>query len=52
MKLIKILGTEKHLPYVERAATLEDFGCFCMTELSHGSNVQALKTTATFDPLT
>lgn len=25
------------------------YGCFCMTELTHGSNVQGLRTTATFD---
>jgi acyl-CoA oxidase len=39
MKSIKNLGTEKHLKYIERAATLEDIGCFCMTELAHGSDV-------------
>lgn len=49
MKTIKNLGTEKHMPYVERAAKLEDLCCFCMTELAHGSNVQGIKTTATYD---
>ena len=52
MKSVINLGTEKHLPYVLRAASLEDMACFCMTELSHGSNVQGLKTRATYDPET
>jgi len=39
MKSVINLGTEKHWPYVMRAASLEDMACFCMTELSHGSNV-------------
>lgn len=51
-KTISALGTEKHMHLVDRAIRFEDYGCFMMTELSHGSNVQALKTTATFDPAT
>lgn len=34
MKTIKNLGTEKHRPYLERAATFNEMG-----ELSHGSDV-------------
>src|SRR4051795_11483171 len=45
------LGTERHHErYLRDVATLELPGCFAMTETGHGSNVQALGTTATYDP--
>ena len=45
------LGTEHHhRRYLRAIATLELPGCFAMTETGHGSNVQALETTATYDP--
>ena len=44
------LGTERHYARYLRAITsLELPGCFAMTETGHGSNVQALRTTATYD---
>jgi acyl-CoA oxidase len=44
------LGTEKHhARYLADIASLELPGCFAMTETGHGSNVQALRTTATYD---
>jgi acyl-CoA oxidase len=47
------LGTEHHHKRYLRAATsMELPGCFAMTETGHGSNVQALDTTATYDPET
>jgi acyl-CoA oxidase len=47
------LGTKKHHDrYLADIATLELPGCFAMTETGHGSNVQALETTATYDPET
>ncbi|CAN1224896.1 Acyl-coenzyme A oxidase, peroxisomal [Linum perenne] len=47
------LGTKKHKDkYFDGIDNLEYPGCFAMTELHHGSNVQALQTTATFDPIT
>src|SRR5689334_664328 len=47
------LGTEKHHErYLRDITSLELPGCFAMTETGHGSNVQALETTATYDPAT
>jgi acyl-CoA oxidase len=48
---IQQLGTRiHHERYLEATARLEVLGCFAMTESGHGSNVQALQTTATYDP--
>jgi acyl-CoA oxidase len=45
------LGTEHHHErYLADALDLTLPGCFAMTETGHGSNVQALETTATYDP--
>src|SRR6478735_3392390 len=44
------LGTERHHErHLARIARLDLPGCFAMTETGHGSNVQALRTTATYD---
>ncbi|KAJ8619165.1 hypothetical protein MRB53_015351 [Persea americana] len=44
------LGTKKHRDkYFDKIDNLEYPGCFAMTELHHGSNVQGLQTVATFD---
>lgn len=39
----------KWLPLAYKMAII---GCYAQTELGHGSNVQGLETTATFDPAT
>ena len=45
------LGTETHHErYLPSIISLELPGCFAMTETGHGSDVQSLRTTATFDP--
>ncbi|MDX1881926.1 acyl-CoA dehydrogenase [Mycolicibacterium sp. 120270] len=50
---IENLGTERHhKAYVKKIIDLELLGCFAMTETGHGSDVQALETTATYDPAT
>ena len=47
------LGTERHHDaYLRDIATVDLPGCFAMTESGHGSNVQAVGTTATYDPET
>jgi acyl-CoA oxidase len=47
---VQQLGTRPHHErYLKATATLELPGCFAMTEAAHGSNVQQLETTATFD---
>jgi acyl-CoA oxidase len=45
------LGTERHhAAYLEDIINLDLLGCFAMTETGHGSDVAALRTTATYDP--
>ncbi len=47
---IENLGTASHHErYVTPLINLDLLGCFAMTETGHGSNVQALKTVATYD---
>jgi acyl-CoA oxidase len=50
---VENLGTERHHEaYVKQTISLELRGCFAMTETGHGSDVQSLETTATYDPET
>ena len=47
------LGTERHhREYLPGMADLSLPGCFAMTETGHGSDVQSILTTATYDPAT
>jgi acyl-CoA oxidase len=49
---VENLGTERHHALVPDIINLDLVGCFAMTETGHGSDVQNLETTATYDPET
>ena len=48
-KSILKLGTEKHQKLADKALELKNLGCFGLTEMGHGSNVQGILTTATYN---
>jgi len=48
---VQALGTERHhAELISKIISMELPGCFAMTETGHGSDVQQLRTTCTYDP--
>jgi acyl-CoA oxidase len=50
---VQLLGTRRHHDaYLRDIMSFDLPGCFAMTETGHGSDVQQLRTTCTYDPAT